>query len=172
MEQLFALAIFVVIAIASNLVSKAQEEAKRKQREERKRQAVVANGMGQNGRPPTFSPAQPERKMSQPSTLKASNLQPSIGHVLEELRTRLTGEGVDRPSYHSAPKRGPLSTEVPLASVQSSLVMYPIFKYATEEQKKKYLPKLGTGELIGCDHRQHGETLEQNHSQQQTHCQR
>ena len=36
------------------------------------------------------------------------------------------------------------------ASVQSSLVMYPIFKYGTEEQKKKYLPKLATGELIGC----------------------
>ncbi|MCM8568726.1 acyl-CoA dehydrogenase family protein [Gramella jeungdoensis] len=36
------------------------------------------------------------------------------------------------------------------ASVQSSLVMYPIFKYGTEEQKKKYLPKLATGEMIGC----------------------
>lgn len=36
------------------------------------------------------------------------------------------------------------------ASVQSSLVMYPIFKYGTDEQKKKYLPKLATGELIGC----------------------
>ncbi|WP_373057756.1 acyl-CoA dehydrogenase family protein [Zunongwangia sp. H14] len=36
------------------------------------------------------------------------------------------------------------------ASVQSSLVMYPIFKYGTEEQRKKYLPKLATGEFIGC----------------------
>ncbi|HEY9184616.1 MAG TPA: acyl-CoA dehydrogenase family protein [Salegentibacter sp.] len=36
------------------------------------------------------------------------------------------------------------------ASVQSSLVMYPIFKYGTEEQKKKYLPKLASGEIIGC----------------------
>ncbi|MHA6279309.1 acyl-CoA dehydrogenase family protein [Salinimicrobium sp. CAU 1759] len=36
------------------------------------------------------------------------------------------------------------------ASVQSSLVMYPIFKYGTEEQKKKYLPKLASGEMIGC----------------------
>lgn len=36
------------------------------------------------------------------------------------------------------------------ASVQSSLVMYPIWKYGTEEQKKKYLPKLATGEMIGC----------------------
>jgi len=37
-----------------------------------------------------------------------------------------------------------------MASVQGSLVMYPIYKYASEEQKKKYLPKLGSGEFIGC----------------------
>lgn len=36
------------------------------------------------------------------------------------------------------------------ASVQSSLVMYPIFAYGSEQQKKKYLPKLATGELMGC----------------------
>ena len=36
------------------------------------------------------------------------------------------------------------------ASVQSSLVMFPIFKYGSEEQKRKYLPKLAKGELIGC----------------------
>lgn len=36
------------------------------------------------------------------------------------------------------------------ASVQSSLVMYPIFKYGSEEQKQKYLPKLASGEMIGC----------------------
>ena len=36
------------------------------------------------------------------------------------------------------------------ASVQSSLVMYPIWKYGSEEQRKKYLPKLATGEWIGC----------------------
>jgi len=35
-------------------------------------------------------------------------------------------------------------------SVQSSLVMYPIYTYGTEEQKNKFLPKLATGELIGC----------------------
>jgi len=35
------------------------------------------------------------------------------------------------------------------ASVQSSLVMYPIWKYGTEEQRKKYLPKLATGEYMG-----------------------
>lgn len=35
-------------------------------------------------------------------------------------------------------------------SVQSSLVMHPIFAYGSDEQRKKYLPKLATGELIGC----------------------
>ena len=36
------------------------------------------------------------------------------------------------------------------ASVQSSLVMYPIWKYGNEEQRQKYLPKLATGEWMGC----------------------
>jgi glutaryl-CoA dehydrogenase len=35
-------------------------------------------------------------------------------------------------------------------SVQSSLVMYPILAYGSEEQKKKYLPRLATGEWVGC----------------------
>ena len=35
-------------------------------------------------------------------------------------------------------------------SVQSSLVMYPIYAYGSEAQRRKYLPKLATGELIGC----------------------
>ncbi len=37
-----------------------------------------------------------------------------------------------------------------MASVQGSLVMYPIYQFGSEEQKKKYLPKLAKGELIGC----------------------
>ena len=37
-----------------------------------------------------------------------------------------------------------------MMSVQSSLVMYPIHAYGTEEQREKYLPKLATGEWIGC----------------------
>ena len=36
------------------------------------------------------------------------------------------------------------------SSVQSSLVMYPIWKFGTEEQRVKYLPKLATGEMMGC----------------------
>jgi glutaryl-CoA dehydrogenase len=35
-------------------------------------------------------------------------------------------------------------------SVQSSLVMYPIYAYGSEEQRKKYLPRLATGEIVGC----------------------
>ena len=37
-----------------------------------------------------------------------------------------------------------------MMSVQSSLVMYPIYVYGSEEQRQKYLPKLATGEWIGC----------------------
>ena len=37
-----------------------------------------------------------------------------------------------------------------MMSVQSSLVMYPIYAYGTEEQRRKYLPKLASGEWIGC----------------------
>ena len=37
-----------------------------------------------------------------------------------------------------------------LASVQSSLVMHPIYAYGSEAQRRKYLPKLATGEVVGC----------------------
>ncbi|WP_300545129.1 acyl-CoA dehydrogenase [Maricaulis sp.] len=37
-----------------------------------------------------------------------------------------------------------------MMSVQSSLVMYPIYAYGSEEQRRKYLPRLATGEWIGC----------------------
>lgn len=36
------------------------------------------------------------------------------------------------------------------ASVQSSLVMYPIFKYGNKEQRQRFLPKLASGEMVGC----------------------
>ncbi|PVB62257.1 acyl-CoA dehydrogenase [Labrenzia sp. 011] len=37
-----------------------------------------------------------------------------------------------------------------MMSVQSSLVMYPIYAYGSEEQRQKFLPKLATGEFVGC----------------------
>ena len=37
-----------------------------------------------------------------------------------------------------------------MMSVQSSLVMYPIYAYGTEQQREKYLPKLANGEWVGC----------------------
>src|SRR6202453_3330231 len=37
-----------------------------------------------------------------------------------------------------------------LMSVQSSLVMYPIYAYGSEAQRRKYLPKLATGDMVGC----------------------
>ena len=36
------------------------------------------------------------------------------------------------------------------ASVQGALVMYPIFRYGSEEQKQEYLPRLAAGEIVGC----------------------
>lgn len=36
------------------------------------------------------------------------------------------------------------------ASVQGSLVMYPIYKFGSEEQRKRFLPKLASGEMLGC----------------------
>lgn len=62
------------------------------------------------------------------------------------------GSGLDHISY------GLIMTELErgdsgirsAASVQSSLVMFPIFEFGSEEQRKKYLPRLATAELIGC----------------------
>ncbi|MBL6964803.1 MAG: acyl-CoA dehydrogenase family protein [Bacteroidetes bacterium] len=62
------------------------------------------------------------------------------------------GSGLDQVSYGlimQELERGDSSIRS-MASVQSSLVMYPIYKYGSEEQRKKYLPKLATGELIGA----------------------
>jgi len=62
------------------------------------------------------------------------------------------GSGLDQTSY------GLIMTELErgdsgirsCASVQTSLVMYPIYAFGSEEQRRKYLPKLASGELIGC----------------------
>ncbi|MCG5242839.1 glutaryl-CoA dehydrogenase [Azospirillum doebereinerae] len=61
---------------------------------------------------------------------------PGVNHVAYGLVAREV-ERVDS-GYRSA------------MSVQSSLVMHPIYAYGSEEQKKKWLPRLATGELVGC----------------------
>jgi glutaryl-CoA dehydrogenase len=61
------------------------------------------------------------------------------------------GQGLDQISYGiimQELERGDSGIRS-TASVQSSLVMYPIYSFGTEEQRKKYLPKLATGEWVG-----------------------
>ncbi|MBS1647883.1 MAG: acyl-CoA dehydrogenase family protein [Bacteroidetes bacterium] len=75
-----------------------------------------------------------------------------IGAFGPYIPTEYGGPGLDQISY------GILMQEIErgdsglrsTASVQSSLVMYPIFTYGTEEQKRKYLPKLASGDMMGC----------------------
>ncbi len=62
------------------------------------------------------------------------------------------GHGLDHISYGlimQELERGDSSVRS-TASVQSSLVMYPIWKYGSQEQKQKFLPKLAAGEFVGC----------------------
>ncbi len=68
------------------------------------------------------------------------------------LPENLGGQGVDYIAYGLMMQEiergdsGMRST----ASVQGSLVMYPIYRFGSEEQKQKFLPRLGSGELLGC----------------------
>lgn len=75
-----------------------------------------------------------------------------IGAFGPYIPTEYGGAGLDQISYGlimQELERGDSGIRS-TASVQSSLVMYPIYKYGSEEQRKKYLPKLATGEMIGC----------------------
>ncbi|MCL4115402.1 UNVERIFIED_CONTAM: hypothetical protein GTU68_027846 [Idotea baltica] len=75
-----------------------------------------------------------------------------IGAFGPYIPTEYGGAGLDQISYGiimQEIERGDSGVRS-TASVQSSLVMYPIFKYGTEAQRKKYLPKLATGEFMGC----------------------
>ena len=75
-----------------------------------------------------------------------------VGAFGSYIPTKYGGAGLDQISYGlimQELERGDSGIRS-TASVQSSLVMYPIFKYGTEAQKEKYLPKLASGELIGC----------------------
>ena len=75
-----------------------------------------------------------------------------IGAFGPYIPTEYGGAGLDHISYGlimQELERGDSGVRS-TASVQSSLVMYPIYQYGNEEQRKKYLPKLATGELMGC----------------------
>lgn len=74
-----------------------------------------------------------------------------IGAFGPYIPTEYGGQGLDQISYGiimQELERGDSGIRS-TASVQSSLVMYPIYTYGTEEQRKKYLPKLASGEWIG-----------------------
>ena len=75
-----------------------------------------------------------------------------VGAFGPYIPTKYGGAGLDNISYGlimQELERGDSGVRS-TASVQSSLVMYPIFKYGNETQKMKYLPRLATGELMGC----------------------
>ncbi|MCW2118166.1 acyl-CoA dehydrogenase family protein [Flavobacterium sp. 7A] len=75
-----------------------------------------------------------------------------VGGFGPYIPTEYGGAGLDQISYGlimQELERGDSGIRS-TASVQSSLVMYPIWKYGNEEQRTKYLPKLATGEFIGC----------------------
>lgn len=75
-----------------------------------------------------------------------------IGAFGPTISTEYGGGGLDYISYGLVMQEiergdsGMRST----ASVQGSLVMYPIYQFGSEEQRKKYLPKLASGEMLGC----------------------
>ncbi len=76
----------------------------------------------------------------------------SIGAFGPYIPVEYGGAGLDQISYGlimQEIERGDSGLRS-TASVQSSLVMYPIYTYGTEEQRKKYLPKLASGDLLGC----------------------
>lgn len=75
-----------------------------------------------------------------------------VGAFGPSLPTEYGGGGMDEIAYGiimQELERGDSGIRS-MASVQGSLVMYPIYKYGNEEQRRKYLPKLGSGEFIGC----------------------
>ncbi len=75
-----------------------------------------------------------------------------IGAFGPSIPTQYGGGGMDEIAYGiimQELERGDSGIRS-MASVQGSLVMYPIYKFGSEEQKMKYIPKLASGEFIGC----------------------
>ena len=75
-----------------------------------------------------------------------------IGAFGPYIPAKYGGSGLDQISYGlimQELERGDSGVRS-TASVQTSLVMYPIWKYGNEEQKLRFLPKLATGQFMGC----------------------
>lgn len=76
----------------------------------------------------------------------------AIGALGPYIPEEYGGAGLDQISYGiimQELERGDSAVRS-AASVQSSLVMYPIYSFGSEEQRRKYLPKLASGDMIGC----------------------
>lgn len=99
----------------------------------------------------------------QPHILLANRNEATLDHTLMKEMGNIGLLGATLPSEYGGSdlgyvSYGLLTTEVERVdsgyrsamSVQSSLVMYPIFQYGTEEQRRKYLPELASGNFIGC----------------------
>jgi glutaryl-CoA dehydrogenase len=108
----------------------------------------TARGFAQDTLMPRVVEAYRDEKYD-PSVLPAMGKLGLIGSTIPE---EYGGAGLDYVAYGLIARElervdsGYRST----MSVQSSLVMYPIYAYGTEAQRRKYLPKLASGELIGC----------------------
>ena len=72
-----------------------------------------------------------------------------LGSSIEGLRLRRASTRVSYGLICQELERGDSGIRS-FVSVQSSLCMYPIYAFGSEEQKQKYLPRMARGELIGC----------------------
>lgn len=99
----------------------------------------------------------------QPHVLMANRNEETMDHALMQEMGKVGLLGATIPSQYGGAglgyvSYGLLATEVERVdsgyrsamSVQSSLVMYPIYKYGSEEHRRKYLPELAAGNLVGC----------------------
>lgn len=98
-----------------------------------------------------------------PGIVQANRDEATLGHDLMKKMGQVGLLGATIPTHYGGAglgyvSYGLLASEVERVdsayrsamSVQSSLVMWPIYKYGTEEMKQKYLPELASGNLIGC----------------------
>lgn len=90
-----------------------------------------------------------QRHEAMPNVMKQLG---AIGALGPYIPVKYGGAGMDQTAYGlimQELERGDSAIRSS-ASVQSSLVMYPIFTFGTEEQREKYLPQLASGDMVGC----------------------